>query len=135
MSLTSLPLLPLDKIVSLTSLPLLPLDKIASYLDFSSLVSLAASASSLVHLQPKEQLVKGQDFSMARNMHMIMAVRKIRLKGKPPCHPYGKMGSPADPTHPVVDLKSAIAAAGQSGPDLIPPSFCLCTTYSYTFND
>ena len=51
--------------MSLTTLPLLPLEKIASYLDFSSLVSLAASTSSLAHLQPKEQLVKGEDFSVA----------------------------------------------------------------------
>ena len=51
--------------MSLTSLPLLPLEKIASYLDFSSLVSLAASTSSLAHFQPKEQLVKGEDFSVA----------------------------------------------------------------------
>ena len=51
--------------MSLTSLPLLLLEKIASYLDFSSLVSLAASTSSLAHLQPKKQLVKGGNFSMA----------------------------------------------------------------------
>ena len=50
--------------MSLTTLPLLPLEKIASYLDFSSLVSLAASTSSLAHLQPTEQLVKGEDFSV-----------------------------------------------------------------------
>ena len=47
--------------MSLTSLPL---KEITSYLDFSSLVSLAASTSSLAHLQPKEQLVKGKDFSV-----------------------------------------------------------------------
>ena len=51
--------------MSLTTLPLLPLEEIASYLDFNSLASLAASTSSLAHLQPKEQLVKGEDFSMA----------------------------------------------------------------------
>ena len=51
--------------MSLTTLPLLPLEKIASYLDFSSLVSLATSTSSLAHLQPKEQLVKGEDFTVA----------------------------------------------------------------------
>ena len=51
--------------MSLTSLPLLLLEKIASYLDFSSLVSLAASTSSLAHLQPRKQLVKGGNFSMA----------------------------------------------------------------------
>ena len=56
---------PLFLKMSLTSLPLLPLEKIASYLDFSSLVSLAASTSSLAHFQPKEQLVKGEDFSVA----------------------------------------------------------------------
>ena len=51
--------------MSLTTLPILPLEKIASYLDFSSLASLAASTSVLAHLQPKEQLVKGEDFSVA----------------------------------------------------------------------
>ena len=55
--------------MSLTSLPLLPLEKIVSYLDFSSLVSLAASTSSLAHLQPKKQLVKGEDFSMAGRIY------------------------------------------------------------------
>ena len=45
-------------------MPLLPMERIASYLDFSSLVSLATSTSSLAHLQPKEQLVKGEDFSV-----------------------------------------------------------------------
>ena len=51
--------------MSLTTLPILPLEEIASYLDFSSLVSLAASTSVLAHLQPMEQLVKGEDFSVA----------------------------------------------------------------------
>ena len=51
--------------MSLTSLPFLPLEEIASYLNFSSLVSLAASTSSLAHLQPKVELVKGEDFSVA----------------------------------------------------------------------
>ena len=51
--------------MSLTTLSILPLERIASYLDFSSLVSLAASTPVLVHLQPKEQLVKGEDFSVA----------------------------------------------------------------------
>ena len=51
--------------MSLTSLPMLPLEKIASYLNFSSLVSLAATTSSLAHMQPKEQLVIGEDFSAA----------------------------------------------------------------------
>ena len=50
--------------MSLTTLPILPLEKIASYLDFASLVSLAASSSFLAHLHPKEQLVKGEDFSV-----------------------------------------------------------------------
>ena len=49
--------------MSLTSLPILPLEAIASYLDFSSLVSLANSTSSLAHLQPTEQLVLREDFS------------------------------------------------------------------------
>ena len=51
--------------MNLTTLPLLPLEKIASYLDFSSLATLAASTSSLAHLQPKVQHVKGEDFSVA----------------------------------------------------------------------
>ena len=51
--------------MSLTTLPMLPLEKIASYLNFSSLVSLAATTSSLAYLQPKEQLVIGEDFSVA----------------------------------------------------------------------
>ena len=51
--------------MGLTSLPFLPLEKITTYLDFSSLVSLAASTSSLAHLQPKEQIVKGENFSVA----------------------------------------------------------------------
>ena len=50
--------------MSLTSLPILPLEEIVSYLDYFSLVSLAASASSLAHLHPKKQLVKGEDFSV-----------------------------------------------------------------------
>ena len=41
------------------------MERIASYLDFSSLVSLATSTPSLAHLQPKEQLVKGEDFSVS----------------------------------------------------------------------
>ena len=45
---------------------ILPLLKvIVSYLDFSSLVSLSASTSSLAHLQPKQQIVKGENFSVA----------------------------------------------------------------------
>ena len=51
--------------MNLTTLPLLPLEKIASYLDFSSLATLAASTSSLAHLQPKVQHVQGEDFSVA----------------------------------------------------------------------
>ena len=51
--------------MSLTTLPILPLEKIASYLDFSSLVSLSASTSFLAHLQPKQQIVKGENFSVA----------------------------------------------------------------------
>ena len=55
--------------MSLTTLPILPLEEIASYLNFSSLVSLAACTSSLAHLQPKEQIVKGEDFSVAERKH------------------------------------------------------------------
>ena len=57
--------------MSLTSLPLLPLEKIASYLNFSSLVSLAASTSSLAHLTPKEQVVKGDDFSVSGRSYCL----------------------------------------------------------------
>ena len=48
--------------MSLTTLPILPLEAIISYLDFSSIVSLANSHPSLSHLQPKEQIVIGEDF-------------------------------------------------------------------------
>ena len=50
--------------MSLTTLPLLVLEEIASKLDFSSLVNLATSTKDLVHLQPKEQQVFGEDFSI-----------------------------------------------------------------------
>ena len=50
--------------MSLTTLPTLALEKITSFLDFSSLVNLAATTSSLAHLRPKEQLVIGKDFSV-----------------------------------------------------------------------
>ena len=101
--------------MSLTTLPLLPLEKIASYLDFSSLVSLAASTSALAHLQPTEQLVKGQDFSLlCSNMSMGMAVRYIRLNGKTPCHApadseyaeYGTKESPAEDHYFDVEVKT-----------------------------
>ena len=52
--------------MSLMTLPILPLELIVSYLDFSSLLSLANSHPSFAHLQPKEQLVIGEDFSVAR---------------------------------------------------------------------
>ena len=55
----------LDLKMSLTSLPLLPLEAIASNLDFSSLVNLSKTNSSLAHLQPKEQHIVGQDFSLS----------------------------------------------------------------------
>ena len=51
--------------MNLTTLPLLPLEAIASNLDFSSLVSLAKTNSNLAFLQPKEQHVVGQDFSVS----------------------------------------------------------------------
>ena len=51
--------------MSLMTLPILPLELIVSYLDFSSLLSLANSHPSFAHLQPKEQLVIGEDFSVA----------------------------------------------------------------------
>ena len=50
--------------MSLTTLPSLPMEAIISYLDFSSIVSLANSHPCLAHLQPKEQFVVGKDFSI-----------------------------------------------------------------------
>ena len=50
--------------MSLTTLPCLVLDEIASKLDFTSLVNLATSSTDLAHLQPKEQQVSGEDFSI-----------------------------------------------------------------------
>jgi len=51
--------------MSLSTLPLLPLEAVASYLDFSSLVSLANTNTVFAHLQPTEQLLTGQDFSLS----------------------------------------------------------------------
>ena len=51
--------------MSLTTLPILPLEAIISYLDFSSIVSLANSHPSFAHLQPKEQIVIGEDFCIS----------------------------------------------------------------------
>ena len=51
--------------MSLTTLPILPLEAIISYLDFSSIVSLANSHPSLAHLQPKEQNIIGEDFCIS----------------------------------------------------------------------
>ena len=48
--------------MSLTTLPILPLEMIISFLDFSSIVNLANSHPSLAHLQPKEQIIIGEDF-------------------------------------------------------------------------
>ena len=53
-----------------TSLPLLPLEEIASYLDFSSLVRLAASNSST------EQIVKGENFSVPGRSYRDIALGK-----------------------------------------------------------
>jgi len=50
--------------MSLTTLPILPLEIVVSYLDFSSLVSLANSTASLAYLQPKEQHVIREDYSI-----------------------------------------------------------------------
>ena len=47
--------------MSLTTLPILPLEKVTSYLDFDSLASLAASHPSLAHVQPSKQIVYGAD--------------------------------------------------------------------------
>ena len=60
--------------------PLLPLKVIASYLDFSSLVSLSASTSSLAHLQPKQQIVKGENFSVA-GFNPTYSPKRISQKG------------------------------------------------------
>jgi len=66
--------------MSLTTLPILPLEVIASYLDFSSLVSLSASTSSLAHLQPKQQIVKGENFSVA-GINPTYSPKRISKKG------------------------------------------------------
>ena len=59
---------------------ILPLKVIASYLDFSSLVSLSASTSSLAHLQPKQQIVKGENFSVA-GFNPTYSPKRISQKG------------------------------------------------------
>lgn len=51
--------------MSLLTLPILPLEVIVSYLDFSSLVSLANTHPSFAYLQPKDQLVIGEDFTVS----------------------------------------------------------------------
>ena len=51
--------------MSLSTLPLLPLEAVASHLDFSSLVSLANTNTAFAHLQPTEQFLTGQDFSLS----------------------------------------------------------------------
>ena len=51
--------------MSLSSLPLLPLEAVASHLDFSSLVSLANTNTAFAYLQPTEQFLTGQDFSLS----------------------------------------------------------------------
>ena len=51
--------------MSLSTLPLLPLEAMASHLDFSSLVSLANTNTAFAHLQPTEQFLTGQDFSLS----------------------------------------------------------------------
>ena len=51
--------------MSLLTLPILPLEVIVSYLDFSSLVSLANSHPLLAHLQTMDQDVSWEDFSVA----------------------------------------------------------------------
>ena len=68
--------------MSLTTLPILPLEEIASYLDFSSLVSLATSTSSLAHLQPKEQIVKGEDFSVAERKLVPETYFDVEVKNR-----------------------------------------------------
>ena len=60
---------------------ILPLLKvIASYLDFSSLVNLSASTSSMAHLQPKQQIVKGENFSVA-GFNPTYSQKRISQKG------------------------------------------------------
>ena len=59
--------------MTLTTLPILPLEAIISYLDFSSIVSFSNSHPSFAHLQPKEQIVIGEDFCISGKggcMHM-----------------------------------------------------------------
>ena len=51
--------------MSLSTLPLLPLEAVASHLDFSSLVSLANTNTAFAHLQPTEQFLTAQDFSLS----------------------------------------------------------------------
>ena len=51
--------------MSLATLPFLPLEAIISYLDFSSIGSLANSHPSFAHLQPKEQIIIGKDFHIS----------------------------------------------------------------------
>ena len=60
---------------------ILPLLKvIVSYLDFSSLVSLSASTSSLAHLQPKQQIVKGENLLVA-GFNPTYSQKRISQKG------------------------------------------------------
>ena len=71
--------------MSLTTLPILPLEIVVSYLDFSSLVSLANSTASLSYLQPKEQHVIGKDFTIrgqaASNPYLEVKVETRGLLG------------------------------------------------------
>ena len=67
--------------MSLTTLPILPLEIVVSYLDFSSLVSLANSTASLAYLQPKEQHVIGEDFS-------IIYKYDFSIRGRAAVNPY-----------------------------------------------
>ena len=57
-----------------------PLKVIASYLDFSSLVSLSTSTSSLAHLQPKQQIVKGENLLVA-GFNPTYSQKRISQKG------------------------------------------------------
>ena len=53
---------------------------IESYLDFSSLVSLSTSTSSLAHLQPKQQIVKGENLLVA-GFNPTYSQKRISQKG------------------------------------------------------
>ena len=69
--------------MSLTTLPMLPLEEIASYLNFSSLVSLAASTASLIEEQNLMHY-----FDVEVKTRSLLAVRMVwRGSSAPTSHP------------------------------------------------